>query len=343
MEGRSRSFRSSVRSRGSSTTPSDIDPRERVKDCCRKFAEFMCTQVGVGGLVFGYTLVGAVGFMKIETRENHDHYQVLAVEFLRNASARKLWDVVSRENTFNRTSFSFAVNRELVEFQKNLTGKIKLGYNGRSAVEIWSFPAALMFSLSIITMVGYGNLVPRTSWGKGMTVMYAVIGIPLYVLYFLNMGKIMAGCFRWLYTWLYECTTERDENEPPRRIIVPSTACLWVIGAYVLTGSIMFAEWEKWSYLDSTYFCVTSLCKLGLGDLVPGANISASQDGNQTKLVINFVYMLVGLGLVAMCYNLMREEVRVKVQEVREDLTQCLEDTRMRLLHCCNRCVGTDY
>lgn len=346
MDGRGRSFRSSMRSRGS--TPSDIHPRprEKIKDCCRKLVAFMCTQVGVGGLVVGYTLVGAVSFMKIETRrsiEDQDNYYMIAVSALRNASAQKLWEVASKENTFDKIRFALAVNRELVQFQKELVEKIKHGYSGRSAEETWTFPAALMFSLSIITMVGYGNLVPRTRWGKGLTVLYAVFGIPLYVLYFMNMGKILAGCFRWLYTWLYECSTERDEDEPPRRIIVPSTACLWVIGAYVLTGTIMFAEWEKWSYLDSTYFCVTSLCKLGLGDLVPGADILAAQSGNQTKLVINFVYMLVGLGLVAMCYNLTREEVRVKVKELREDMNQCLEDTRMRLLTCCNRCIGTDY
>lgn len=337
---RSRSFRSS-RSRGS--TPSDVDPRERVKDCCRKLVAFMCSQVGVGGLVVGYTLVGAVGFMKIETGNVTQYYYMSNVEHLRNVSAVKLWDVARKENTFDKRAFAGAVDVELKRFQDQLVAEIKRGYVGRSAQDIWSFPAALMFSLSIITMIGYGNMAPRTPVGKGLTVLYAVFGIPLYVLYFMNMGKVFAGCFRWLYTWLYQCSTEQDENEPPKRIIVPSTACLWVIGAYVLTGAIMFAEWEKWSYLDSTYFCVTSLCKLGLGDLVPGANITASQSGSQTKLVITFVYMLLGLGLVAMCYNLMREEVRVKVEEVREDFAQCLEDTRMRLSVCCNKCLGTDY
>jgi len=41
--------------------------REKVKDCCRKMVAFMCTQVGVGALIIGYTIIGAVGFMHIET------------------------------------------------------------------------------------------------------------------------------------------------------------------------------------------------------------------------------------------------------------------------------------
>jgi len=39
-------------------------------------------------------------------------------------------------------------------------------------------------------MNGYGNVVPKTMLGKAATVVYAVFGIPLYVLYFRNMGKV---------------------------------------------------------------------------------------------------------------------------------------------------------
>lgn len=330
-----RPHRSSVRSRGSSST-SDVPAKEKFIDCCRKIVAFMCTQVGVGGLVVGYTVVGAFTFQYIETREE---YPIIAVvNSTRTKYANILWDVVREENVFNKTTFNREVNKTLFEYQNLMVDSIKRGYNGRTVQDMWSIPAALMFSLSIITMIGYGNMVPRTTWGKTVTVIYAVFGIPLYVLYFMNMGEVLAGVFRWIYTWLYDCSTERDENDPPRRVVVPSSASLWVIGGYIATGAIIFAEWEKWSYLDSTYFCVTSLCKIGLGDFVPGANINDFKVGSQTKLVVNFVYMLVGLGLVAMCYNLMREEVRVKVKEMKEDMGQCLEDTRVRLMACANRC-----
>ncbi|KAJ8965408.1 hypothetical protein NQ314_004160 [Rhamnusium bicolor] len=227
----------------------------------------------------------------------------------------------------------------LRDYQNAVVSIFRHGYNPQDA---WTFPAALMFSLSIITMIGYGNMVPSTPYGRLATVIYALFGIPLYILYFMNVGNALAGCFRCVYRWIYECSTEHNENDPPRRIIVPSTACLWVIAAYVLTGAIMFGAWERWNFLDSIYFCVTSLCKLGFGDLVPGSSIDASNHANQTKLVINFVYIAFGLALVAMCFNLMREEIREKVKEVREDFAQCLEDTRVRLVICCNRCRGIE-
>lgn len=83
---------------------------------------------------------------------------------------------------------------------------VKKGYDGRTSKEQWNFPAALMFTLSIFTMIGYGNLVPRTEWGKVITIFYAVFGIPLYILYFMNMGKALANIFKWLYRKLNSCT-----------------------------------------------------------------------------------------------------------------------------------------
>lgn len=329
-------LRGSTRSRGSSSA-SDVDPRERIKECCRKLIAFMCTQVGVGALVFGYTLIGAVTFMNIE--EKGQNTMAKEMNKTRSNYTVQLYEAALECNGRGKDNFSATVDKVLQAYQKEVVTIFLDGYDPQDE---WTFPSALMFSLSIITMIGYGNMVPKTSKGRLATVIYAVFGIPLYILYFMNVGDALAGCFRCVYRWIYECSSENNEDDPPKRIIVPSTACLWVIGAYVLTGAVMFGAWERWNFLDSIYFCVTSLCKLGFGDLVPGSSIDASNHANQTKLVINFIYIAFGLGLVAMCYNLMREEIREKVKEVREDFAQCLEDTRIRLVEWSNRCRGVD-
>ena len=76
---------------------------------------------------------------------------------------------------------------------------------------------------------------------------------------------------------------------------------------YLLIGTILFAEWEGWNYVDSVYFCVTSLAKIGFGDFVPGRtdynllNLELDKSAKidpgitkivQIKLVITFVYIL---------------------------------------------------
>lgn len=110
---------------------------------------------------------------------------------------------------------------------------------------------------------------------------------------------------------------------------------------YLIAGTIMFAEWEGWNYLDSLYFCFTSLAKIGFGDLVAGASmhhaavpeltsttaaspLADSDNGStdQVKLVTNFVYLLVGMGMVAMCYYLLKEEVLVRVARAKARLKE---------------------
>ena len=121
------------------------------------------------------------------------------------------------------------------------------------------------------------------------------------------------------------------------QVLVPPTTCLWVMSVYLLIGTILFAEWEGWNYLDSVYFCVTSLLKIGLGDIVPGVHVGSEVDAAETldelKLVINFVYILLGMGIVAMCYYLLKEDVQAKVEQfgrkVNDKCSQCR--TRMAI------------
>ena len=108
----------------------------------------------------------------------------------------------------------------------------------------------------------------------------------------------------------------------------------------------MFAEWERWNYLDSVYFCFTSLAKIGFGDFVPGTNKQQFLDfeGNepnstelvtvakiaQIKLVITFIYILLGMAIVAMCYHLLKEEVLLYLNRLKENTKkriQTFQDT----------------
>ena len=94
-------------------------------------------------------------------------------------------------------------------------------------------------------------------------------------------GKVLANLFKWLYRKIYYCATRRrrqtryevmeNTGDPEEslaitrqeeEVLIPSTACVWVMLFYLSLGTVMFAEWEQWDYLDSLYFCVTSLFKV---------------------------------------------------------------------------------
>ncbi|KAK4309293.1 hypothetical protein Pmani_019067 [Petrolisthes manimaculis] len=330
----------SQRSYGTSSSSSQ-GSRAKCKDCCRKFISFMCTQVGVGGLLVSYAILGACLFQFIEG--NIDNSNVNLTRHIHQETIMALWEHTVKLNILNESQWQVDINRTLYQFQKSIVATVKNeNYDGLSQTEIWNFPAALMFCLSVFSMIGYGHMTPQTPWGKAATIMYAIIGIPLYIVYFMNMGRVFAKTFKFLYRIMYRCFSrgkarldDGEDLEDGERemggetIIVPYTACMWVMIIYIIMGTIMFAEWENWSYIDSWYFSFTSLAKIGIGDLVPGigqGGQTQTEDSN-TKLIINFMYLLIGMGLIAMCYTLMKEEILLKLralkQEIREKLFMC--------------------
>lgn len=48
-------------------------------------------------------------------------------------------------------------------------------------------------------VLGYGNVYPRTLAGQLTTIIYAIIGMPLFLLYLSNIGDVMARSFKWIY------------------------------------------------------------------------------------------------------------------------------------------------
>lgn len=128
--------RTSVRSRESSSSVS-IDNRGKVKDCCRKTVAFMCTQVGVGGLIVVYALVGAASFIRIETNENYtNNNHIELVTSLRENCSKELWQKSEIHNNFNVSAWKFEVDIILKNYQDDLTKAIKKGWNGKTPKEV---------------------------------------------------------------------------------------------------------------------------------------------------------------------------------------------------------------
>ena len=46
---------------------------------------------------------------------------------------------------------------------------------------------------------------PVTPIGKIVTIFYAVVGVPLFLLYLSNIGQIFATSFKWTYSRLCKC------------------------------------------------------------------------------------------------------------------------------------------
>ena len=103
-----------------------------------------------------------------------------------------------------------------------------------------------------------------------------------------------------------------EEEEEDEKVTVPISICLIIIAGYIFAGSVLFTLWEDWDYLTGSYFCFITLSTIGFGDIVPGTDMK--EWASHEKLVLCALWLAFGLSLLAMCFNLMQEEVKEKVK-----------------------------
>uniref|UniRef100_A0A1I8A6S9 Ion_trans_2 domain-containing protein n=1 Tax=Steinernema glaseri TaxID=37863 RepID=A0A1I8A6S9_9BILA len=354
----------------------------RVVNLIKRIIAFFFSHVGLCALVIGYALLGAVVFRAVESPHEMEIQNDVATA--RHHAVNIAWNATFRVNKLDKDQWYKTVHAEVKKFQKKCMWAIRKGYDGKEygVSAQWTFTGAFLYSLTVITTIGYGNTSAKTYFGKTLTILFAIIGIPLMLLFLTNIGDVMAKIFRFLYArsirlkyklilWhkrrkaakirranslvnrlaraqsnrfggyggqpvKSDCSVESlgvvgdvqdlltaraqlDQLEVKesveaqlQRISVPLSLVLLTMFAYLVAGSILFCLWEGWTFLDSFYFCYISLTTIGFGDKFPGASVGNDKEA-QEKLVITSVYLLFGMALLAMCFNLAQEEVVNKV------------------------------
>ena len=99
----------------------------------------------------------------------------------------------------------------------------------------FTFDMSVLFTITIMTTVGYGHIAPQTMEGKIFCIMYSLIGIPLLLVFMTQVldlttgspaltievdpqiGDWMAVTFRWLYSRILcrWCRARRRDSELP--------------------------------------------------------------------------------------------------------------------------------
>lgn len=92
--------------------------------------------------------------------------------------------------------------------------QIDVGFSEDSLSTKWDLMSSFFYSLIVMTTIGYGDVVPKTIAGKMATVFYAIVGIPLMLIFLSNIGYFLARLFKFVYwkLWYKYCL----KNEKPR-------------------------------------------------------------------------------------------------------------------------------
>lgn len=194
----------------------------------------------------------------------------------------------------------------------------------------WTYASAFLYSLTLITTIGYGGISPSTQWGRVVAVVYALFGIPIVLLYLSAIGEGLSSGIRCVFRKIrlrskttnkatpsdinFSSHTSKMNKLPqlyypggishPYQLAkspsVPISICILILIMYMGLGTLLFHKIQEWSVLESFYFCFTALGTIGFGELAPNGHLSQ---------YIASLYILVGMAVVAMCFSLIQTEI----------------------------------
>ena len=126
--------------------------------------------------------------------------------------------------------------------------------------------------LSSFSFAGYGRVTPLSEAGKGFCILYALIGIPLTLVFFTAIvERLMIPATIFLH-FLFR------QLGHLYKVFHIQVLHLFIIGILVLVFFFLIPAWiytsiePSWNYLDAFYYCFVSLTTVGLGDYIPGDN-----------------------------------------------------------------------
>jgi len=192
---------------------------QKIKIGVRGVLAFLLTEFGVIVLIVCYMLCGALAFHNIEA----DSWMDVATEAEKSRVnlTQQIWALTDKYNVLRPQLWRNQVTGLVMEFQEEVVLNVRRGYTGQAVgVRVWTFSSSLMYSMTIFTTIGYGNLTPCTSLGKVVTIMYALVGIPLMFIYMANIGTILASSFKYVYSKLCRC--EQDPPDLPKQATLPA-------------------------------------------------------------------------------------------------------------------------
>ncbi|RZF37746.1 hypothetical protein LSTR_LSTR017597 [Laodelphax striatellus] len=100
--------------------------------------------------------------------------------------------------------------------------------------------------------------------------------------------------------------------------LAPILLSLIVITIYLCGGAVILCRLEKsWTYLDSLFFCFMTLSTIGSGDTIPSRLLCSNKKSTDLTIWFCSVYIIVGMALTAMSFNIFYCEIVKKFRRRR--------------------------
>ncbi|XP_074129458.1 potassium channel subfamily K member 4 isoform X4 [Sminthopsis crassicaudata] len=162
----------------------------------------------------------------------------------------------------------------LQAFIEEVANDLSMGADPRDLTNVsrtaWNLGSAFFFAGTIITTIGYGNMVLLTDEARIFCIFYALVGIPLFGMLLAGVGDKLGSSLRRGIGHV-EAIFLKWKVQPA--LVRSLSAMLFLLVGcllFVLAPMFAFRYIEGWSSLEALYFIIVTLTTVGFGDYVAG-------------------------------------------------------------------------
>ncbi|XP_044727240.1 potassium channel subfamily K member 18 isoform X2 [Chrysoperla carnea] len=151
-----------------------------------------------------YSAAGAAIFVAVEAP--HEQQELKKIRHDRIEVIKELWDLnhidVGPGPDPEDRKMGKAVSR-LLEFEKEIITNYVKGIRDKGELHAdWTFWNALFYCGTIYTTIGYGHITPATTTGRAITIIYAIFGIPMFLILLADFGKLFTRCIKFVWAFV---------------------------------------------------------------------------------------------------------------------------------------------
>ncbi|KAH8303350.1 hypothetical protein KR059_008701 [Drosophila kikkawai] len=295
---------------------------------------------GVGGLIFRHlerpAEVERLSYLKDVVKTHRERFMDTV---LNNTEVHNLRELLSFELAKYEAAVQQAAEGGLL---------IVVDKDFPEPYERWSILQAVFFSSTVLTTIGYGNIVPVTTGGRVFCICFALIGIPFTLTVIADWGRLFATA---VSVFGKHMPTKPKFTNFIGKTWFYAILAVGFLGVYLAAGAGLLLLWEDdWTFFDGFYFCFITMTTIGFGDLVP----SKIRSNPKIKIFIflflitekpNYMllctlYILIGLALTSTIIELVRRQYATSWAKLQE-LSGPMAETLRRLGETAG--TGLDY